>query len=477
MKHLVFVNTPTQRYLESGRQYSYTTIPPYGLGYVATVASKIIGRSNIAFIDGEYLGLSPEKLCQEVLSLQPEFVCLNVTTPNYSLCKEIIKCLGRNLGRKIILGGPHAILRPREILTERNIYRYLLFLATGEGEIPITQFSNGYKIDEIMGIAYIKSNQPVIKPPAELPLDELNSLFIDRRFFKNDPNVWSDGKIKESYLLSSRGCSFNCSFCAAKKISCQRVKLRSEESIKTELEQLLKMGVNYLRFIDDLLFISKKRIAELFNIFSSLGLSYHNFGFEANGRANIMASLEDKYWDMLKTIGFQELEIGIESGSPKILAKMRKGITPDEVIKTVKKAVLYGIKVKGFIIVGYAGEKAEDLAMTVDLVKRLKEIGGSKIRFSPFPAKAYPGTALFEEVKKYADKVNFDEQVEIDLSKSYERKISLVNQKSLFQRTRYNTIQTKAGKPVALSEITGGASLDLVNEVLAKIVLISAGED
>jgi len=227
MTRIVFLNTPTRRYRDEGREETYTTIPPYGLGYVATSASKIVGRSNVFVVDGEYLGLSPKKIAQVVLDFNPDFVGLNVTSPNYSVVKETVKYLGSKLGKRIILGGPHVILRAKEVLSDRDINDYLFFVSTGEGEICISQFLEGRRIEDIEGIGYFDKGYAYVKPPKMLTVPQMNELFIDRRFFRNDPNLWDDGKTRESYMLTSRGCPFNCSFCSAKRVCGQKIRSRS----------------------------------------------------------------------------------------------------------------------------------------------------------------------------------------------------------------------------------------------------------
>jgi len=470
---IILLNTPTCLYPKTGRVEKYNTIPPYGLGYIAISLSNVIGKNNIKLIDAEYLGLSPKRATQMILENKPDFIGINCHSPNFYIMKLIIKKLaGEHINKhSVIVGGTHAILFPEQILKDKHIGKYIAFVATGEGEKPLTEFVSGIKKEDIKGISFSKGNEIISTPPNNLNNEELNKLIIDRTFFDNDPNEWNDGKTKESYIMSSRGCSYRCSFCAARLISKGRIRIRSNESILEELKLLIDSGVNYVRFLDDLLFVSKKRIKYLFNIFNSLGLNYTNFGFEANARVNILSTLEKKEWDNLKLIGLKEIEIGIESGSQRVLDIMKKRTTPNQIVKTVTEAAKRGIKIKGFLMVGFISETNADLQKTIELVKELKKIAGSLIRFSPVPAKVYPGTKLRDDLKFNID--NTYDTV-LDLSKEFNINEQSEIYKILKDRTRYNAIHTYNGKPIALSEMTNGASTKTVIKALAELILISS---
>lgn len=475
---LVLVNTPTQRYPDEGRSGTYTTMPPFGLGYVATAAAEVIGRENVLIIDGEHEGLSPARLAEKVLSFHPDLVGINMFSPTYEIACEVIENLGPELGQRLLVGGTHAILDPGSILADERIAPYIHAVITGEGEMPIQKILSGVPLESIEGVAYQSEEGTVIRPGWEMPLEHLNDLILDHSFFRNDPNHWSDGITRESYLLSSRGCPFDCHFCAAQQITGRKVRMRNTDSIRRELEQLQENGINYVRFMDDLLLISARRIEELSSVFRDLGLNQDNFGFEANGRANIMCRLPDNYWEMLVEMGFRELEIGIESGSPRILKEMNKSVSPEQVIQTVQRATERGIRIKGFLMVGYPGETVEDLEATLALTSELKDIAGRNIRFSPVPVKAYPGTHLHRQTQELLETAGLkltDEQP-VNLADLFQHDLREEDARILRERTRYNAMHiSPEGNPLTLSEIAGGATATEVLWSLAQLILISEG--
>jgi radical SAM superfamily enzyme YgiQ (UPF0313 family) len=96
----------------------------------------------------------------------------------------------------------------------------------------------------------------------------------------------------------------------------------------------------------------------------------------------------------LRELGCYRIWIGSESGSQRILDAMERGVTVDEVQRSVKLAQRFGIQVGMFLMWGYEGEELEDIAATVEHVKQ----SNPDIFFTTI---AYPikGTPYFESVR------------------------------------------------------------------------------
>ena len=473
---VIFVNSPTQYYPEAMPDScrDYATIPPLGLGYVATAASEVIGPHNVTLIDAEHLRLSPAETARLITARQPTYLGINATSPNFSIASDIISIVGSKLRTKIVMGGTHAILCADRILQDDRIGKYIFGVCTGDGEPAIQGLLKGADRSCVPNFKYRADTGEITSSRyrERVSIAELNDRYLDRRFFANDPLVY--GKTVESYLLGSRGCPFRCAYCAAPRLGTEFFR-RSEESIQEELKSLISGNVNYVRFVDDLLLSSENRVHALQIIFDALGIDTLNFGFEATARANIAAKFAATTWQMLAQMGCKELEIGIESGSPRVLRIMGKRTTVNDVVSTVKSAVAYGIKVKGFLMVGYPTETKSDLDLTIQLAYRLKNIGGDAIRFSPVITKAYPGTELYYRYQDVVQRLSDD--MLLDLSDWCCENYPIEKLASLKARTRYNAVHSCDGRPLVLSELTGGASLREVIHSLVALIQISSGDD
>jgi anaerobic magnesium-protoporphyrin IX monomethyl ester cyclase len=469
---IVFINTPTQLYYRENvsEVQDYSTIPPLGLGYVATAASEVVPKNNITFIDAENLRLPPEEIINNLININPDYVALNATTPNWYIVKDLIFSIQQAISGRIVIGGSHAILESDNILRDTDINHSIFFICVGNGEPTIIELLKGAGLSKIPNIKYIDECNNIVESQSKNEKRFVNTI-IDRSFFLNDPLI--TGNKVESYILSARGCPYRCSFCAAPVLSPTFLK-REDISLRRELADLISQGVNYIRFVDDLFLSSRTRINQLQNIWTELELGKANFSFEATARTNIAHRFSDETWKLLLDMGLKEIEIGIESGSQRILNLMSKKTSNQEVVKTVRMAIFHGIKVKGFLMLGYPTETQRDLEQTYNLAKELKAIGGRAIRFSPVIVKAYPGTAIYEKYSYLVDSLANDYL--LDITQYFKDTFSEQEENILKKRTRYNAVHTSNNEPVSLSEMTGGARLLDVLRILVQIILISENQ-
>ncbi len=468
---LLLINTPTLDYSNSPKSEGANRIPPFGLGYLATAATQVISRDSIQVLDAENEELSLPEILSHVAQIDPEYIGLNVTSPNFHLVRELVTALGKARGNTIFIGGPHVSLTGPSILKDSAFDNTILFASFGASESALRAFLAGTPLREIPNIAYTDIGKVIETEKSCIQVEEFVNMHLDRTFFKNEQVL--DGNKRESYILASRGCPYRCSFCAAPQLI-NKYYGRSDESLKEEMRYLTTRGDNYIRFVDDLFINSEDRVEQLHLIWNELNLSRDNFSFEATARSNIMVKFLDSTWEKLVDMGLTEIEIGIESGSASILQAMNKRSSTENVIEVVRKAVRFGVQVKGFIMVGYVNESTADLRLTVDLVRKLKRISGTSIRFSPVVAKAYPGTDLYDSFI-IDNNISFDDQEGVVDLTNYSSDTSARSYKVLAQRTRYNAVHMKNGFHSTLSELSGGASSQEVFEALAEIVLISEG--
>lgn len=471
---ILFINSPLEKYPPYGRKNNYDCMPPYGMLYCATVCMDLLGKEYVSVLDAEYYGLSPKQIAYEIDKLDPRYIALNVTSINIPVVIEIISYVKKN--NSVIIGGTHAILSPEDLFDD-SIIEKILFVCNGEGESVYQQFFSGVSVENISNICYYNGNKIVRNNfPILFPLDKL---IVSREILPYDPNHWKNSNVIESYMLTSRGCPYSCSFCSANVICKNKIMLRSTEAITDELNYLKQLGVNYIRFIDDLFMINDKRLVSICDCIRKVGWNKLNFGFEATGRISTLNKIDSYCWQTMEQSGCKELEIGIESGSEKILKQMNKGYKFSDLFNVIDNALKYKIKIKAFIICGYLYETLDDLLETIMLCVKLKELAKDMIRFSAAPAKAYPKTFLYRELMslprmKDVDKYWFCFAQNVDLADylGVDEPDAIA---ILKKRTRYNGMHVFNGTPISISEISGGANTSDVLKILCDIALISDG--
>jgi anaerobic magnesium-protoporphyrin IX monomethyl ester cyclase len=108
--------------------------------------------------------------------------------------------------------------------------------------------------------------------------------------------------------------------------------------------------------------------------------------------ANIHAAFttEEMFYAM-KASGCNQINVGCESGSPKILKDVRKGLKIDQLIRVFEWARKAKIERRGYFLLGMPNETEEDIRLTEKLVETVQpDVFGITI-LCP-----YPGSNMYD---------------------------------------------------------------------------------
>ncbi len=197
-------------------------------------------------------------------------------------------------------------------------------------------------------------------------------------------------------VITSRGCPGKCTFCD-RSVFGNRYRFHSAEYIFKVVENLVKnYGIKEIHIMDDNFVVHKGRLKKFCNLIidSKIDLTWC---FMARIDSVDMESLV-----LMKKAGCWQVHYGVESGSKKILADIKKQIDPKKTKKVLKWTKKAGIKAKGFFIVGYLTETKETLAETLRFLKNIPLDDFHMTFFTPFP-----GTEAYQNYSHYG---TFDEE-------------------------------------------------------------------
>jgi radical SAM superfamily enzyme YgiQ (UPF0313 family) len=247
-------------------------------------------------------------------------------------------------------------------------------------------------IDAINGLIYQRDETVVRTAKREnlRNLDELPLPAWDMLDVVPYRKMWMQHKGYFSLnLVTTRGCPFKCNWCA-KPIYGNRYNSRSPEHVVKEIKLVqLLFGVQHFWFADDIFGLKPawvKRFAEL------VKQENLHFRFKIQSRVDLLLE-EDNIRD-LAAAGADEIWVGAESGSQKILDAMDKGTQVAQIEEATRLMKEYHIKPCFFLQFGYPGEQEKDIRLTIDMLKRLMphDIGISV----SYPL---PGTKFYDNVK------------------------------------------------------------------------------
>ncbi len=321
----------------------------------------------------------PEKLLPEINRLLNVehfthlLICISVSTfqlQDVLLLLDNLKLHPKNNQLTVVVGGPHPSAKPGDLL-----YKGADIVVIGEGEKTFQELvialRNKNTISQLKGIAFQDKEKNIQIQPRNEPIN-LN----DYPPFAPDRELYSAIEI-------TRGCKFGCTYCQVPSLFGKSVRYRSPENIiKWGKFLLSKREIWDFRFISPNAFgygskkSSEPNVTKLTQMLSGL----HNL--KAKNRKRIFfgtfpsevrpeSVTEETLRITREFCDNDNLTMGAQSGSPKILASIRRGHTVEQVLDAVELAGKYNFTMNVDFILGFPDETEEDQFETISLCKEL----------------------------------------------------------------------------------------------------------
>ena len=234
-------------------------------------------RDKKFYADREGVLLTIKKIIlSRVKKINPDIVGITCYTPEYEETIELAKEIKENNPKvKIIVGGVHPSLYPQDFCFLESPADVVVI---GEGEQTLLELvkiiREGGNLDQVKGIAYYdKINKKIIiteKRDFCQNLDEISFPAyekIDMDYYTTaNPYAIRGVFLRSMYIVYSRGCPSQCTFCVSKKLRClngtnKYVRLRSADNVFEEINYLKKnYKIDSFYFVDDLFTIDKEKV-------------------------------------------------------------------------------------------------------------------------------------------------------------------------------------------------------------------------
>lgn len=414
MRHILFTH-PYFLGLDSKQAQAGLPYPPLGTLYAASLMRE--KGYTVSLFDAMFARNASEML-PELEAKRQDYFVVYADGFNYltKMCltnmrDETLRMIqiARDWGCTVIVSSSDSTDH-----TELYLERGADYVINGEAEQTLVELLEtleaGGDVRAVRGIAFMEeagaggpavagtlvrtAPRPVMKDWEYLPYPAYDLVDMDRyrRYWMKNAGYFSLN------VATTRGCPFHCNWCA-KPIYGNRYTARSAEHVVRQLARMKReYDFDHVWFCDDIFGLKPGWVKAFADAVEREGLS---FRFKIQSRADLLLS-EDQIRDLARA-GCDNVWMGAESGSQKILDAMDKGTTIEQIGHATRLLKEHGVKPSFFIQFGYLGETQEDIALTVGMIRRLLpyEIGISV----SYPL---PGTGFYEKVKTtLGDKANW----------------------------------------------------------------------
>jgi len=373
--------------------------PPLGILYIAKVLEET--GHIVEVIDFAAEEFKEEKILKNINST--DFVGLTINAYNVRNADAISRLIKQNdQNLPIIIGGPICSIAPKQILTEINADMCL----EGEGEKVIDKIVNALEgkeaLDGISGLYFKKDNTIKHGPAAEI-IENLDSISFPARHLVDKYEYGYAAGVrmargKYTSMITSRGCPYNCKFCCVAGIA-KKYRKRSVENIMSEFGEITEK-YDSLIIMDDNFLADRKSSMKIIE-----SLIHENYDLDISIMGVRLDAVDEELLKKMKRAGVTSIFLGLESGNQDVLDFYNKGITLNQMEKTIRLIRKFGLNTIGNFIVGAPIETNKHLEKTYGFAKRIPL---NTVTFTPF--RYLKGSELWKETFEEG-KIEDDEYV------------------------------------------------------------------
>ncbi len=347
----------------------YTPWVPLGILYLGTILKE--NGFTVELLDAAAKLYGKNDVLIWIKRIRPDIVGITVFTVAFLPTINLIKIIKNwNPSIKIVLGHYHPTMQAENIL--RKYGDYVNYCVRGEGEytfLKLCEFLDKTPDKDpvnINGLTFKDSNQKIISTPDAPLITDLDDLpFPDRKLidfnYKWNFSGFDFSKSKLTSIISSRGCPFNCSYCACTKFAKRRFRPRSPENIVNELLLIEEQGYTELNFVDDNFTLNPKRTIKICELIKKekIDINWHTDGRVDQTSQNML--------NWMRKTGCKSLWFGFETANQRILDLYNKRTKVTQFNEAIRKSRKANIDlIVGLFMLGAPTETLAEVKNTIN---------------------------------------------------------------------------------------------------------------
>ena len=338
-------------------------ITPLSLCAVAAILEKF--GAKVKIVDANACAITMSEAINEITSFSPEFLGFTLSTYQFHFTLEWIRNIRSKVNIPVIVGGSHARIYPREVLTHKCIDYCIM--GDAEEALPnlVYALMENKPLAEVGGIAYRDNDENIKVNRFSLYINDLEKVPFPARHLVNNSLYYSlISKYKNFTAMStSRGCVFKCTFCDN---HCIPYRAMNPKRVVDEMEVCQKdFLINEIDMFDGIVSVSKKRLQAICDQVIKRKLKIF---WSFRTRADLV---DKELLTALRAAGCIRIYYGIESGVSEILRNVNKDVGLERIKYVIKLTKKSGIDTFGFFMVGNYGENYQTVRESMKLMLSL----------------------------------------------------------------------------------------------------------
>ncbi len=275
---------------------------------------------------------------------------------------EVIDPLKSAFEGPIVIGGAAVGISGAEILHFFN----LTLAIQGDGERSMVELSERLEKNlplSGLGGLILRQNGMIVEENPPLPVTDMNALpsikfarYIDiRRYRKYNSPI---------QVQTKRGCALRCVYCTYKRLEGSVYRLKDPLRVANDVETLVyETGIRQIEFTDSTFNIPLEHTKAVLRAIAVKGLNLRCRALGLNPSA-----VDEELVELMKQVGFQDVDLGVESGCNQTLLNLGKNFQKEDVLKAGKLLQQAKIPTSWFLLLGAPGETEDTLQETFETI-------------------------------------------------------------------------------------------------------------